>query len=181
MREYTFENVVGFKTSVEKEFYMWSDYGVLVLHYLIDCVDENGRVVRHDISELNKSEYFETPSFNLEYASQEAINAYKEKWSKVVLEKASAYTLRQLIGLEWEIVRGRKYPVGTRFINKYYYQYDIKGTYGHSWVDYLCDNQDWRQRAIKVNLDNCKVVGFGSLTNDDIYNFDYIVSVDDLN
>ena len=180
MREYTFKNVVGYKTTVAKEFYMWSDYGVLVLHHLIDCV-ENGKVVRYDVSELNESEYFETPIINLEYANQELINSYKEKWAKVVLEKAGAYTLRQLIGLEWEIVRGRKYQVGTRFINNHYLKYDINGTYGHSWVDYLCDSSNWKERTIKVNLDNCKVVGAGILKVDDIYEFDYIVDVEDLN
>ena len=180
MIEYTFKNVVGYKTTVAKEFYMWSDYGVLVLHHLIDCV-ENGKVVRYDISELNESEYFETPIINLEYASRELINSYKEKWYKVVLEKACAYTLRQLIGLEWEIVRGHKYPVGTRFINNYYLKYDINGTYGHSWIDYLCDSSDWKKRTIKVNIDNCKVVGTGNLNVDDIYEFDYIVEIEDLN
>lgn len=179
-RIYNFKNVVGVKEAVMHEHYVWSDYGVLVLHHLVDCV-EDGKIVRYDVSELNEQEYFETPEIYIEYASQEVIDAYKEKWCKLVFENADTYALSQLLGLEWEIVKGRKYSKGTRFINNYYYKYDINGTYGHSWVDYLCDAKDWKQRIIKVSLDNCIVVGKGDLSIDDIYNFDYIVEVEKLN
>ena len=82
-RKYNFKNVVGVKTSYYKEFPMWSDYGILVCHHLIDCI-EDGKIVRHDVSDLNENDYIETPTINIEYANKELINSYKEKWVKLV-------------------------------------------------------------------------------------------------
>ena len=179
-REYNFKNVVGVKRYHNKEFPMWSDYGILVCHHLIDCI-EDGKIVRHDISELVDYDYIETPTINLEYANKELINSYKETWAKLVLKKDSVFSLKELLGLEWKIVKGRKYSKGTTFINKFSYRYDIGGTYGHKWVNYLCDSENWRERNIKVNMANCEVSGRGELNANDIYRFDYIVNVDDLN
>ena len=80
---------------------MWSDYGILVCHHLIDCI-EDGKIVRHDISELVNYDYIETPSINIEYANKELINSYKEKWAKLVLEKDSVFSfcaIRALISV----------------------------------------------------------------------------------
>ena len=115
-REYNFKNVVGVKRYHNKEFPMWSDYGILVCHHLIDCI-EDGKIVRHDISELVNYDYIETPSINIEYANKELINSYKEKWAKLVLEKDSVFSLKELLILKRKIVKCHKYSNFTTFIN----------------------------------------------------------------
>ena len=52
-----------------------------------------------------------------------------------------------------EIIKGRKIPLGERKIVKYGYRYQIRGTYGHGYVDYLVFTD-----GTKTAIDNIKQV-----------------------
>lgn len=52
-----------------------------------------------------------------------------------------------------EIIKGRKIPLGERKIVKYGYRYQIRGTYGHCYVDYLVFTD-----GTKTAIDNIKQV-----------------------
>ena len=40
-------------------------------------------------------------------------------------------------GQEVEIVKGRKLPIGSKHIIKSFYRYNVAGTYGHCYTDYV--------------------------------------------
>lgn len=60
------------------------------------------------------------------------------------------------IGDEVEIIKGRKIPIGEHKIVKYFYTYQVAGTYGHKETDYVVFEDGTKTSVANVKNSKCK-------------------------
>jgi hypothetical protein len=130
------KNVVYAESCTRKKYPMWADYGVLVLGCRVVWLEGD----EYKSGWYSYEEYEEIDAYDLylEKASHEDICKYKEHIENEIINKSKEeeHSWDAIAGDVIEVIRGRKYPIGSRYVvQKEYTYYDqYHRPQGYYWV-----------------------------------------------
>lgn len=100
-------------------------------------------------------------SYSIDKNPDDMDNYYNYLFNKRIKGQTGMFAVP---GMTVEIVKGRKYPLGTKLLVDSTYTYVVRGTYGHGDVPYIKGHTE-DGKEIKVSALNTKIIDYNGNTH----------------